>query len=56
MKGGGEMKKIYSKIPAMIGMLVTMIGVVLLIDGFIISNNEVFKCTDNEIINNIRIM
>ena len=35
------MKKIYSKIPAMIGMLVTMIGVVLLIGAFIISNNEV---------------
>ena len=40
-KGGGKMKKIYSKIPAMIGMLVTMIGVVLLIGAFIISNNEV---------------
>ena len=35
------MKKIYSKIPAVIGMLITMIGVVLLIGAFIISNNEV---------------
>ena len=35
------MEKIYSKIPAMIGMLVTMIGVVLLIGAFVISNNEV---------------
>ena len=35
------MKKIYSKIPAMIGMLVTIIGVGLLIGAFIISNNEV---------------
>ena len=35
------MKKIYSKIPAMIGMLITIIGAGLLIGSFIISNNEV---------------
>ena len=35
------MKKLYSKIPAMIGMLVTIIGVGLLIGALIISNNEI---------------
>ena len=35
------MKKIYSKIPAMIGMLITIIGAGLLIGSLIISNNEV---------------
>ena len=35
------MKKLYSKIPAMIGMLITIISVGLLIGAFIISINEV---------------
>ena len=35
------MRKIYSKIPAIIGMLITIIAMVLLIGAFIISKNEI---------------
>ena len=35
------MKKLYSKIPAMIGMLATIIGVGLIFGALIISKNEV---------------